>query len=271
MRTTSHSRLPGILLLFAVIISIQAQTGSKTTVAAPADECACDPVLPDPLAIVNGVKISPGDLGIRASSINELRQRVVDARKRELDLQINSILLEEEAKRRGMTSVKLLEVEVVAKVVAPSEAGAQTFFAQNQARLGSADFASVKDNILEYLRALRQETLANAFAQQLRTNAVIKLTNVSVTPPISQSSRAQVLATVNGRNITTGDVEDSLLPLVASVQEQLYNLRKSDLDTKINDLLLDAEATRKSVKAATLLDTVRAGAAKVTDVEAEKF
>lgn len=273
MRTKSLSCLSGVLLLFAVVISNQAQTGSTATSATPTDECGCDPALPDPLAVVNGVKISIGDLGnVRASTINELRQQVVDARKRELDLQINSILLQAEAKRRGMTTVQLLEFEVVAKVTTPSEADAQTFFNQNQARLGSASFASVKDNIVEYLRAQRQEALATVFAQELRAKAVIKLTNVGASPPaVSQSARARVLATVNGRNITAGDIEDGLLPLVASVQEQLYNLRKSELDVKINDLLLDAEAKKKAVRAAAILDTIKAGAAKVTDVEAEKF
>src|ERR1044072_3684078 len=86
MRTKSLSCLPGVLLLFAVVISVQAQTGANATSTTPADECACDPALPDPLALVNGVKISVGDLGnLRASTINELRQQVVDARKRELD------------------------------------------------------------------------------------------------------------------------------------------------------------------------------------------
>ncbi|HUS11623.1 MAG TPA: hypothetical protein VMZ30_14245 [Pyrinomonadaceae bacterium] len=52
------------------------------------------------------------------------------------------------------------------------------------------------------------------------------------------SDRAGVLATVNGRNITSGNVEDSLRPLIFSVQQQIYSLRKNDVDLKITDVLL---------------------------------
>jgi hypothetical protein len=44
----------------------------------------------------------------------------------------------------------------------------------------------------------------------------------------------QVLAIVNGENITTGDVEDSLKSLILEVQEQVYKLRKNELDLTIN-------------------------------------
>ena len=54
-------------------------------------------------------------------------------RKRELDLQIDSILLESEAKKRGVTPSQVIKDEVIAKVQAPTEAEAQAFYEQNKA------------------------------------------------------------------------------------------------------------------------------------------
>ncbi|MGZ8846358.1 MAG: hypothetical protein ACXW3C_07820, partial [Pyrinomonadaceae bacterium] len=61
----------------------------------PVEDCACESqVLPDALAIVNGVRITRRDIE-RATekSVNQLQRQVIEARKRELDLQINSRLL----------------------------------------------------------------------------------------------------------------------------------------------------------------------------------
>src|ERR1043165_3104352 len=87
-----------------------------------ADDCACESqVLPATLAIVNGVTISARDIEkSTADSVRNLQQQVVDARKRELELLINSKLLAIEAKKRGVSTTKLLETEVVAKVKPPN-------------------------------------------------------------------------------------------------------------------------------------------------------
>src|SRR5690349_21725828 len=69
------------------------------------------------LAVVNGVKISKQELGGETQNrVNQLQEEVIKARNAELDRQINSLLLETEAKRRGVTSQKLLQLEVSDKV-----------------------------------------------------------------------------------------------------------------------------------------------------------
>src|ERR1043165_8380258 len=87
-----------------------------------ADDCACESqALPATLAIVNGVTISARDLEkATGESVRNLQRQVTEARKRELDLLINSKLLAAEAEKRGLTTTKLLEQEVVAKVQAPT-------------------------------------------------------------------------------------------------------------------------------------------------------
>jgi protein-disulfide isomerase len=234
--------------------------------------------VPEVLGTVNGVKITRADLSAQAQQrVAQLQQEVVEARKRELDLQINSILLEAEAKKRGLTTVKLLEAEIVGKVQAPTDAEAQAYFEQNKQRVEqqagrAVAFAEVRSNVVAFLREQRQQERAKQFADTLRAASQVRKVVETATPPAGTADRARVLATVNGRNVTSGDVEDSLLPLVASVQEQVYLVRKGDVDMKINDILLNQEAQKRGVTARAVLDAeITAKSPAVTEAQALEF
>jgi protein-disulfide isomerase len=246
---------------------------------AKADDCGCEAgPLPEVLASANGVKFTSADLSPQVQEqIAQLQQQVADARRRELDLQINSILLEAEAKKRGVSTTQLLDAEVVAKTVEPTAADAQSYFDQNRARITeqagrAVDFADIKDRIIEFLRAERQDVRSKQFADTLRATADVKLLVKEATPPALPADRARVLATVNGKSITSGDVEDSLLPLVAQVQQQVYLLRKGDIDLKINDSLLNQEAQKRGVTSRALADAeVASKVPVVTEAQARDF
>jgi protein-disulfide isomerase len=69
-----------------------------------------------------------------------------------------------------------------------------------------------------------------------------------------------------------GDIENSLRPLIFNVQEQVYALRKQDIDLKVNDTLLSQEAQKKGITTRALLDAeVTAKVPRVTDAEAQAF
>jgi protein-disulfide isomerase len=254
-----------IMLMVALPALVQSQTQTVD------EDCACESqVLPATLAIVNGVTISTRDIErATAESVHKLQREVIEARRRELDLLINSKLLAVEAKKRGVTTVKLLEQEVVAKVKLPTQAEAQTFYDQNKARI-QGDFNSVKDDILKYLLEERQRVEAKKFADELRaaSNTIVKVPQA--TPPRNDSERAQVLATVNGVNITSGDVEDSLKALIFDIQEQVYTLRKNELDLTINDTLLTQEAQKRKITTNALLDA-EVKPKQVTEEQARAF
>jgi protein-disulfide isomerase len=246
--------------------------------AAPED-CGCEsgPV-PEVLGTVNSVKITRADLSPRVQQqVTQLQQEVVAARKRELDLQINSILLEAEAKKRNTTTTKLIEAEVLAKTVEPTAAEAEAYFNQNKARIEqqagrAVAFAEVKDNVVAYMREQRQQDRAGQFAQALRAASAVKKNVEVATPPATPADRARVLAIVNGKNITSADIEDGILPFVAAVQEQVYLLRKGDVDMKINDILLNQEAQKRGITARAVLDAeITAKAPVVTEAQAQEF
>jgi hypothetical protein len=81
-----------------------------------------------------------------------------------------------------------------------------------------------------------------------------------------------VLAIVNDKQITMGNIEDGLRPLIFNVQKQVYTLRKQDLELKINDTLLAQEAQKKGITTRALLDQeVSAKVPNVTDAQAQAF
>jgi protein-disulfide isomerase len=244
-----------------------------------ADLCGCEPgPMPAVVATAGGVRLTPSDFSQQTlQQIERLKQEVIGARKNELNLQINSILLDAEAKKRGITTAKLLEDEVIAKTVNPTDADAQKYFEANRARLeGQAgrrvELAEVKENVLNFLRGQRQEERARVFSEQLRAANDVKVLVPEATPPASAADRSRLLATVNGQRITSGDVEDSLLPLVAAVQKQVYALRRNDLEMKINDLLLEREAQKRGITARAVLDAeVSTKVPVVNETQAQAF
>ncbi|HEX6183861.1 MAG TPA: thioredoxin domain-containing protein [Pyrinomonadaceae bacterium] len=273
------SRLTPALFLLAALAAPLASRGQtqppaqKQTAADPAAACACEASpLPEVLANVNGVTVTRRDISPDVQKrVADLQQQVVEARRRELDLQINSALLEAEAKKRGVTAAKLLEAEVLARTQEPTEADAQKFYDENKERVGR-EFKDVKENIVSYLRDVRRRELAAKLSDTLRATAQLKRLAAEATPPANDAERARVLANVNGRDITSGDVENALLPLVYGVQEQVYKLRTQDLELKVNDLLLNQEAQKRGVTARALLDAeVISKIPAVTEADAQKF
>ena len=254
-----------IILIVSSPSLVQSQTQNV------ADDCACESqVLPAVLAIVNGVSITPRDIEkATGESVRNLQRQVTEARKRELDLLINSKLLAIEAKKRGISTAKLLEQEVVANTKPPTQTEVQAFYDQNKTRI-EGDFNSVKDDVLRFLLDERQRVEAKKFADGLRaaSNTIIKVTQVA--PPRNEAERAQVLATVNGAEITAGDVEESLKALVSEVQEKVYKLRKNELDLIINDTLLAQEAQKRKITTNALLDS-EAKPKPVTEEQARLF
>ena len=264
-----------LLIVFAMSAPLAAQKveETKTSTANQLADCGCeDKPLPEIIGVVNGVKITKQDLSPETRArVDRLQRQVIDARQRELDLQIDSTLLESEAKKRGVSQSQVIKDEIIAKVQAPTEAEAQAFYDKNKANI-EGEFKDQKNNIIEFLHYQRQKEQAAKLAERLRATAQIKVLAKPTAPPSSNADRARVLAIVNDKQITMGDIENSLRPLIFNVQEKVYALRKQDLDLKVNDALLAQEAQKKGVTTRALLDAeVGAKVPRVTDAEAQAF
>ena len=274
-----------IVLIIALTPLVRSQTtDQKKTATSPVgqvatqpkanstiEDCACDSqILPEVLSVVNGISVTSKDIKkATGEEVSKLQRRVIEARKRELDLMINTKLLAIEAKKRGTSTTKLLEQEVAAKVKRPTPAEAQAFYDQNQTRI-NGEFKDVAEDIVAYMLNERQRLEAKKFADSLRVASETKVLVTEVTPPANAAERARVLATVKGEKITSGDIEDSLLPLIFNVQEQVYKLRKDELDLSINDALLTQEAQKRKITTSALLDA-EVQPKPVTDEDARAF
>src|SRR5678816_3976059 len=193
-----------LLLMFAMTAPLAAQV----------TDCGCeDKPLPEILGTINGVKITKQDLTPETRArVEELQKQVIEARARELDLQIDSLLLESEAKKRSVSPSQIIKDEVIARVQAPTEADAQAFYDKNKSSI-QGEFNDQKNNILEFLRYQRQQELAQKLAERLRATAQVKIIAKPTAPPATSADRARVLAVVNDKQITMGDIETSLRPV----------------------------------------------------------
>lgn len=206
------------------------------------------------LAVINGVRITKKDLSIDTTTqVSIAQESVITARSQALNQLVTKTVLDAEAKRRGLTVAKLLELELTAKVKEPTEADARAFYEENKTDRGR-DYKSAKNEILAHLKSERQAARAKEFANALRVAAQVSVTEQQVTPPTNEADLARVFATVNGVNITSLDIEQSLLPFIFQVQKQVYAIRKRELDLKINDMLLEEEAKRLQTTPKALLD-----------------
>jgi len=235
--------------------------------------CGCEqkPQL-NVLAIVNGVKITQRDFSIDTrTQVSLAQETVIRTRAQELDRQITQMLLEAEAKRRGLPKETLLVLEVKARVPEPTEAEARAFYEQNKDRIRRG-FGAVKKGILDQMRNERLNARAYQYANALRAGAQITRSDTQVTPPENEADLSRVFATVNGVKITSKDIEESLLPLIFLVQQKVYELRKRDVDTRINDLLLEQEAKRLETTPAALIALhVRTRAHIVSEEQARAY
>ena len=118
----------------------------------------------------------------------------------------------------------------------------------------------------------RSPCARSEFANALRAAAQVSVADQQVTAPTNEADLERVFATVNGVNITSLDIEQSLLPLIFQVQKQVYEIRKRDLDLKINDMLLEAEAKRLGTTPKVLIDqNVRAKVPIPSEEQARAF
>ena len=235
--------------------------------------CGCEQKPhPNVLAVVNGVKITQRDYSIDTrTQVSLAQETVITARAQELNRQINQMLLAAEAKKRNLPKETLLVLEVKARVPEPTEAEARAFYEQNKDRIRRS-FGSVKKDILAQVRTERENLRAYQYVNALRAGAQVKVSDMLVTPPESEDDLSRVFATVNGVNITSKDIEENLLPLIFMVQQKVYELRKRDLDIRINDLLLEQEAKRLGTTPKALVDLhIRTRAHIVSEEQARAY
>ena len=209
------------------------------------------------VAIVNDVTISAADIEDQVSAVisrdpdpylrayyadpsketKESRQRAVDAR-------VNSMLISAEAKKRGKSADQVIEAEINSRVPAPTEQEIKAAYDANRDQIGTADLASVRKELINYIRNERSQELYAALIRRLNmTNAVNQ--NADVNAP--NLAPGTVLAAVNGEPLRVDQINERTKAYVYKLEMRIFAARKGVLDRRINDLLIVAESNKRKV------------------------
>jgi protein-disulfide isomerase len=185
----------------------------------------------------------------------EQRKLIGETRAQLLSEMIANAVLELEAKPTSSTKEKLLAAQRT-KVAAPTTAEIQKIYNANTAALGGRPLAEVRGQIVEYLKHDSEQTAVNSYIQSLRTKYKVTAgrdVNAMGLAP------ADVVATVNGRNITLGEFEQANKVRLNDTEIEIFEEIRSDLEPSIFSALAAEEAKSRN------LDTGSFIAAEITD------
>jgi protein-disulfide isomerase len=218
-----------------------AETPAQPAATPVPSEPAHAPVL---LGTVNGQNITTADIDPKVrEQVEALDTRIAAARKQILELQINTLLLESEASKRKITPQQLYNSEVAKKITEPTATEVNKFIENNRDQIEETDPAAMREQVVAYLRGEREAKLSEELVKRLRnTNAVvISVQDTTNLPP------STVVATVAGRPVIAGTINERLKPIAYKLRLQTYLVERPALDLTINNLLLIAEANRRNV------------------------
>ena len=220
-------------------------TPQPTPTAEPIETPAAAPKATVLLATVNGLNITTAEIDPRArEEVDALDEKIADARKQILELEINSLLLETEASKRKLTAQQLYEAEVAKKITEPTAAEVAKFIEDNRNQIEQTDPDAIQKAVAAYLKAQREAALSGEFVKRLRaSNVVGKGADINA----ANLSMSAVLATVAGHPITAESLNERLKPVIYQLRLDAYLVEKPALDQAINDLLLLAESKSRNI------------------------
>ena len=248
-----------------------ATTPAPQVVPTPAPLSApVDPTIPTNLAILDGQTITIGDLNPAvAQEIIRLGEKIAQARREMLDVQINTVLIDIEARKRKIPAQAIYDLEVAKRITEPTEAEITKLLQDNRDQIGQADPATLRSEAITFLKAEKEQRLSMELVNRLKVTSPVVLTTDLNTPDLKPTT---VVATVGGQPVTAGSLEERMKPVIYKIRFSTYQLARQDLDRTLNDLLLLAEAKRRNVNPE---DVIRSEVTEKvhtpTDAEVEKF
>jgi protein-disulfide isomerase len=231
-------------LLF--IVSAAAQTSRQTSTQSPAKPAASPALSTNTLAVVNGQPVNFDDINSQVrDALNNIDKETGEMRRRALASQVNTFLFEAEAKKRNVTLEQLLNAEVNSRIPPLTEEELRSIYDSNRDKLGPISFEEARPRIISAVREQRAASLMDDLATRLRMMYVVEWGATDVNA--QGIAPATVLASVSGRSITYGDLNEQLKPAINDLRLQLYEAELQAINVKINELLLDAEARRRRI------------------------
>lgn len=203
------------------------------------------PSRPTPLVTVNGQTLTTTDLDpALRQELESVEQKIADARREVLNLQINTTLLQVEAKKRRIDTHRLYETEVSNRIAMPTQAQIKQFVDANRAQFEGMDPAVVNQQVAAYLHDEAESKLADDLVARLRqTNPVVMGADIN-SPNLADDT---VVATIGGQPLKAGPVKERLKPIIYKIRLEAYTVEKREADQMVDNMLLLAEAKQRQI------------------------
>ncbi len=190
----------------------------------PAPRPARPPAAPVSLAIVNGQTLTTADLepALR-QEFETLDDKIADARRSALDVQINTTLLKVEAKKRRIDTHRLYELEVSNRIPTFTPAQIKKFIDDNRDQFAGMDPNVVNQQVAVYLHDDAESKLADDLVNRLRRSNPVVM-GVDINSPTLNA--ASVVATVAGQPMTAAPLIERLKPVIYRLRFETYETTK---------------------------------------------
>jgi len=220
----------------------QAQPVAQPT---PVSQPVRPPAAPAALVIVNGQTLTTADLepALR-QELESLDDKIANARRSVLDLQINTMLLQVEAKKRRIDSHRLYELEVTNRITPPTPAQIKKFIDENRDQFAGMDTTVVNQQVTAYLNGEAENKLADDLVNRLRRSNPVVM-GVDINSP--NLNPASIVATIGGQPLTAAPLIERLKPIIYKMRIEAYEVTKQRVDRLVDDMLLLEEARRRQV------------------------
>ena len=249
----------------------------KPVVTTPSPETVAQPsVTPRParqpvsLVIVNGQTLTSANLqpALR-EEFERLDDKIAQARNAVLDQQVNTKLLEVEAKKRRIDTRRLYELEVTNRLPKITEAEIKKFIDENRQQIEGLDPAVANQQVAAFLREDAEQKLVDQLVKGLR-----KTTPVVMGVDINSANLNPnaVVATIAGEPLKAALLIERLKPIIYRIRLETYESAKKQTDQLVNDMLLLEEARRRQVGPEEIIRTEISDKVKSpTEEEVAKF
>jgi len=200
---------------------------------------------PTSLVVINGQTFTTADFDpALRQELDRLDDKIAEARRSVLDLQINTTLLDVEAKKRRIDTHRLYELEVSSRVPTATPAQIKKFIDDNRQEFEGFNPEVANRQAAAYLHDEAENKLADDLVNRLRkSNPVVMGMDIN-SPNLNP---AAVVATIAGQPLKAETILERLKPIVYRMKLEVYEVTKQRTEQMIDDMLLLEEARRRQV------------------------
>ncbi|HXD34499.1 MAG TPA: thioredoxin domain-containing protein [Pyrinomonadaceae bacterium] len=246
-------------------------TATPTPMPTPIPSSApVDTTIPKDLAVLDGQTLTISELDpSTAQDIAQLGEKIAQARREILDVQINTVLLDIEARKRKTSAQAIYDLEVAKRITEPTEAEITKLLDENKSQIAGMDSATARAQAIAYLKGEKEQLLSQEFVGKLKlTNPVVFTTDLN-SPDLKPTT---VIATVGGQALTANNLDERMKPIIYKIRLSTYQVAFANLERVINNMLLLAEARKRNVQPEDIIrQEVTEKIHVPTDAEVEKF